>query len=387
MPIVLQLARPDGSLGDYRITGRTLSLPPTIQFTKRTAYAAAHVVLDPLRTTDPIFNPVIDWDATLQFREHLWDLGFGVAEAMDTSQRGMGLDWTLARELIERSAKAAASRKANIASGAGTDHLGVHTDLSMEDVIQAYDEQCAAVEATGSRIILMASRALAKVARSDDDYFRVYSHILEQVKEPVILHWLGPMFDPALEGYWGSNDLEAAMKNCSSLITQYARKIDGIKISLLDAGLEIVMRRSLPAGVRMYTGDDFNFDNLILGDENGYSDALLGIFDAIAPAAALALTALDRNDVKGYRDLLSPTVPLSRHIFQKPTFYYKTGIVFLAYLNGFQSHFHMMAGHESARSIAHLCEIFRLADVAGLLRDQELAASRMRSILKVAGVA
>jgi hypothetical protein len=387
MSNTVRLLRADGTLQEYSPSGRHLSVPASVRFTSRIAYAAAHVVLDPIRTADPIGPPVIDWEATLRYREYLWSLGFRVAEAMDTSQRGMGLDWALAKELIERSAKSAASVGGNIASGAGTDHLNLAGTLTLEDVLHAYEEQCAAVEAAGSRIILMASRALAKIARSLEEYVRIYSRILEQTKEPVILHWLGAMFDPALEGYWGSNDARAAMENCLAVIRQHAKKVEGVKISLLDAGLEIEMRRQLPEGVRMYTGDDFNYDQLILGDDEGHSDALLGIFDAIAPAAALALQALDSGDTLRYNELLAPTIPLSRHIFRKPTFYYKTGIVFLAWLNGFQSHFHMVSGHESARSVAHLCELYRLADAAGLLRDPELAAQRMKLTLALAGIA
>jgi hypothetical protein len=353
----------------------------------RIAFAAAHVVVDPLRTAEPLTHPVLDWDATLAYREYLWSLGFGVAEAMDTAQRGMGLDWPLALELIRRSTAAASASGALVASGAGTDHLLPDKKFSLQEVSEAYLEQCEAIEAVGGRIILMASRALAAAARNADDYATVYTRVLTQVREPVILHWLGPMFDPALAGYWGAAAISEATQNCLAIIRAYREKIDGIKISMLDADLEVSMRRSLPEGVRMYTGDDFNYDRLILGDEQGHSDALLGIFDAIAPAASLALSALDAGDVSGYRQLLSPTVPLSRHIFASPTMHYKAGVVFLAYLNGFQSHFRMVRGLESARSVAHLCELFVLADHAGLLRNPETAVQRMRSFLLPAGVA
>jgi hypothetical protein len=351
------------------------------------ALAAAHVVVDPLRTSEPLTHSVVDWEATLAYRDYLWSLGFGVAEAMDTAQRGMGLDWPLALELIKRSTAAANTRGALIASGAGTDHLPMGKTLTVEDVTNAYLEQCEAIEAADGRIILMASRALAAVARHADDYTSVYSMVLSQVRQPVILHWLGPMFDPALEGYWGSLSIPEATENCLTIIRAHKEKIDGTKISLLDADLEIYMRRHLPPGVRMYTGDDFNYDRLILGDGQGHSDALLGIFDAIAPAASLALSALDAGDVHRFHQLLSPTVPLSRHIFASPTQHYKTGVVFLAFLNGFQSHFRMVRGLESARSTAHLCELFVLADQAGVLRDPELATQRMRSFLLLAGVA
>jgi Protein of unknown function (DUF993) len=304
---------------------------------------------------------------------------------MDTAQRGMGLDWETARELIRRSATEAKAAGGEVASGAGTDHLETGC-RDVEAVTRAYEEQCEYVERCGGRIILMASRALAAVASTPDDYLRVYGRILEQVAEPVILHWLGPMFDPALAGYWGSRDLREAMGVCLTLIREHRRKIDGIKISLLDASLEIEMRRLLPEGVRMYTGDDFAYPELIRGDDNGYSDALLGIFDAIAPAASAALRALDGGDLAEYDRVLAPTVLLSRTIFEAPTYNYKTGIVFLAYLNGFQRHFRMVGGKESARSIIHLARVLVQAAQAGLLIDPDLACQRMHLILAQAGI-
>jgi hypothetical protein len=384
----VRLVRPDGSTYNYKPSHEPLAPDKQNRFENRVAFAAAHVVVDPLRTSEPNTHTVVDWDATIAYREHLWSLGFGVAEAMDTAQRGMGLDWQLALELIKRSTAAAKNRGgALVASGAGTDHLPAGKELTLKDVTNAYLEQCEAIEAVGGRIILMASRALAAIARHADDYAKVYATVLAQVRQPVILHWLGPMFDPALEGYWGSSSIPEATENCLNIIHSHKEKIDGIKISLLDAQLEINMRRCLPPGVRMYTGDDFNYDRLILGDPKGYSDALLGIFDAIAPAASLALAALDAGDIPRYQQLLSPTVPLSRHIFSAPTQHYKTGVVFLAFLNGFQSHFRMVRGSESARSTAHMCELFVLADRAGVLRDPEVAMQRMRSYLLLAGVA
>ena len=383
----MKMVRSDGSTYNYIPVGEPLVPPPISRFESRIAFAAAHVVLDPVRTAEPFTHPVVDWEATLAYREYLWSLGFGVAEAMDTAQRGMGLDWPLALELIKRSTAAARARGALVASGAGTDHLPPGKSFTLEDVVNAYLEQCEAVEAVGGRIILMASRALAAVAHHPDDYAAVYARVLAQVRQPVILHWLGAMFDPALEGYWGSSAIPAATENCLSIIRAHKEKIDGIKISLLDADLEINMRRQLPPGIRMYTGDDFNYDRMILGDEQGHSDALLGIFDAIAPAASMALSALDAGDISGYHRLLSPTVPLSRHIFTSPTQYYKAGVVFLAFLNGFQTHFRMVRGLESARAVAHLCELFVLADRAGVLRNPELAMERMRSFLLLAGVA
>jgi Protein of unknown function (DUF993) len=386
VPSSVKLVRPDGSTYPYTPCGEPLLPAKRTSFETRIAFAAAHVVVDPLRTTEPFTRPVVDWEATLAYREHLWSLGFGVAEAMDTAQRGMGLDWPLALELIQRSTAAAKARGALVASGAGTDHLPVGKKSTLLDVTNAYLEQCEAIQAAGGRIILMASRALAAVARHADEYASVYGNVLRQIRGPVILHWLGPMFDPALEGYWGGDTIAAAMENCLDVIDAHKEKIDGIKISLLDAELEVSMRRRLPAGVRIYTGDDFNYDRLILGDDEGHSDALLGIFDAIAPAASLALAALDAGDVAQYRQLLAPTVALSRHIFASPTQHYKTGVVFLAFLNGFQSHFRMVGGLESARSIAHLCELFVLADQVGVLRDPGLSVQRMRNFLLLAGV-
>jgi hypothetical protein len=383
----VKLVRSDGSTYHYTSTSEPLKPQQRKRFKTRIAFAAAHVVLDPLRTADSLTRPVIDWEATLAYREYLWSLGFGVAEAMDTSQRGMGLEWPDAIELIKRSNSAAKARGAMVASGAGTDHLSTGKVLTLDEVTQGYLEQCEAIEAVDGRVILMASRALAATAHHADDYASVYAKVLSQIRQPAILHWLGPMFDPALKGYWGDASFSGAMENCLAVIRENKSKIDGIKISLLDADLEVSMRRRLPAGVRMYTGDDFNYDRLIQGDEHGHSDALLGIFDAIAPAASLALAALDEGDLPLYQSLLASTVPLSRHIFASPTQHYKTGVVFVAFLNGFQSHFRMVRGMENARSISHLCDLFVLADQARVLRDPELAVQRMQSFLLLAGVA
>lgn len=361
--------------------------PHDAPFTSRVAFAAAHVVALPSpsgRGMGGEGEVGIDWDATMAYRRHLWSYGFAVAEAMDTSQRGMGLDWPTAQELIRRSITEAKVAGGTVASGAGTDHLTPLPNRTIDEVIAAYEEQVGYVEGMGGRLILMASRALAACANGPDDYARVYDRILSQVKQPVIIHWLGDMFDPKLAGYWGSRDVGQAMETCLAILHNNAVKIDGIKISLLDADREIEMRRRLPTGVRMYTGDDFNYPALILGDEHGYSDALLGIFDAIAPAAAAAFHALDAGDAKRYCDLLEPTVALSQHIFQTPTYYYKTGITFLAYLNGHQDHFIMLGGQETARSVQHLAQLFVLADQAGLLRNPELAVIRMSSYLNVA---
>ncbi|MFT4174011.1 MAG: dihydrodipicolinate synthase family protein [Rhodocyclaceae bacterium] len=362
-------------------------LPAATTVFNRVAYSAAHVVANPFSARDPWLTAAIDWEATLRYRRHLFSLGFGVAEAMDTAQRGMGLDWATSLELIRRSVEQARDFPGvRIACGVGTDQLTVSGHLTVDDVIAAYEEQAAAVEAAGGRIILMASRALAATAASADDYLRVYGHILRQVKQPVILHWLGDMFDPALRGYWGHGDVDRAMDECVTLIREYAPNIDGIKVSLLDKDKEIAMRRRLPAGVRMYTGDDFNYAELIAGDAQGYSDALLGIFDAIAPAAASALASLAAGEVERFHATLAPTVPLSRHIFGAPTRFYKSGVVFMAWLNGHQDHFSMIGGQQSARSLAHYCELFRLADTAGMFDDPSLAAHRMRAWMTVHGV-
>ncbi|TBY85635.1 dihydrodipicolinate synthase family protein [Rhizobium leguminosarum] len=378
----------DGKIVPYTLTGTPIALAKRdAKAFPRIAFAAAHVVPDPLANNDPWLTPAIDWERTLAFRHRLWDLGLGVAEAMDTAQRGMGLGWPEARDLIRRALSEAAGRKdALIACGAGTDHLTPGPDVTVDTILRAYEEQIETVEAAGGRIILMASRALAAAAKGPDDYIRVYDRILRQVKEPVIIHWLGEMFDPALEGYWGNGDHIQAMSTCLEVIEAHAEKVDGIKISLLSKEKEVAMRRRLPKGVRMYTGDDFNYAELIAGDEEGHSDALLGIFDAIAPAASAALEALGRKSNHEFFDLLEPTVPLSRHIFKAPTRFYKTGVVFLAYLNGLQDHFVMVGGQQSTRSLTHLSELFRLADKARVLADPELAASRMRQVLAVHGV-
>jgi hypothetical protein len=391
----IKLPQPDGTLGAFTPRAAvTWPAPAGVAHWNRVAFAAAHVVADPRADIDPWIDTAIDWDATLAFRRHLWSHGFGVAEAMDTAQRGMGLDWPTSLELVRRSVDEARSTPgAVVFSGAGTDHLPPRANCMIDEVIAAYEEQCGAIEAAGGRIILMASRALAACARTPDDYARVYGHILSQVRMPVILHWLGEMFDPALAGYWvGAGGLASdpdharATDVCASVIHANAAKVDGVKVSLLDATKEVTLRSRLPRGVRMYTGDDFNFAALIGGDATGHSDALLGIFDAIAPAAAAALTALASGDRARFDAILAPTVPLSRHVFAAPTRFYKTGVVFLAWLNGHQAHFTMVGGQQSARSVSHLAQVFRLADAAGLLRDPELAIARMRAFLRVNGI-
>ncbi|MCE3000568.1 MAG: dihydrodipicolinate synthase family protein [Betaproteobacteria bacterium] len=389
----IRLPAADGRRETYRLRGPRSYITATspAQLT-RVAYSAAHVVADPGARIDPWLDCAVDWDATLAYRRHVWSLGLGVAEAMDTAQRGMGMDWPASLELIRRSVDAAKDFPgALIASGCGTDQLAPEDARSIDDVIRAYEEQMAAIEAAGGRLILMASRALAKVARGPGDYEKVYDRLLRQARQPVILHWLGEMFDPALAGYWGSSDVQSAVNTALGVMEANAARVDGIKMSLLDKDTEIAVRRRLPEGVRMYTGDDFNYAELIAGDEIGdhpnhrHSDALLGIFDAIAPAASAALLALARHDRAQFDAILAPTVPLSRHIFRAPTRFYKTGVVFMAWLNGHQQHFTMVGGQQSARSLMHFVELFKLADAAGLLLKPDLALARMNTLLALHG--
>ncbi|MFQ5971465.1 MAG: dihydrodipicolinate synthase family protein [Alphaproteobacteria bacterium] len=381
----LNLPTAGGALEPFAISEPVAFPAPEPPFS-RVALVAAHVVADPAADNDPWLETALDLEATIRYRRYLWSLGLGVAEAMDTAQRGMGLGWTEAKELIGETVAAARHVPGTVLyCGCGTDHLAPGAGVSLDEVTRAYEEQVGFVEQLGGRVILMASRALAASARSPDDYIAVYDRILGQVSEKVIIHWLGEMFDPALEGYWGHRNHLDAMEVCLAVIERAAARVDGVKISLLDKEKEIVMRRRLPEGVRMYSGDDFNYAELIEGDELGYSDALLGIFDAIAPAAAGALTVLARGDRDRFHRILAPTVPLSRHIFRAPTRFYKTGVVFMAYLNGHQDHFAMVGGQQSARSAAHLAELFRLADAAGLLRDPDVAADRMKRYLAVGG--
>lgn len=373
-----------GGLRAYEPRAEPLALTPGAPLTSRTVFSAAHVVADPYADTSPDAPAAVDWDATLAFRRHLWSHGLGVAEAMDTAQRGMGLDWAGAAELIRRSAAEAKAAGGRIACGVGTDQIAAG---SLGEVRAAYEEQLAVVEESGAQAILMASRALCAAASGPEDYLEVYGHLLRQATEPVVLHWLGPMFDPALEGYWGSSDLDTATDTFLEVIAAHPDKVDGIKVSLLDAAREIDIRRRLPQGVRCYTGDDFNYPELIAGDEKGFSHALLGIFDPLGPLAAEAVRVLDTGDVTGFRELLDPTVELSRHLFQTPTRFYKTGVVFLAWLAGHQSHFTMVGGLQSARSLPHFARAYELADGLGLFPDPKQAEERMRNLLALYGVA
>ncbi|WP_327594904.1 dihydrodipicolinate synthase family protein [Streptomyces chartreusis] len=373
-----------GGLRAYEPRAEPLALTPGAPLASRTVFSAAHVVADPYADTSPDAPAAVDWDATLAFRRHLWSHGLGVAEAMDTAQRGMGLDWAGAAELIRRSAAEAKAVGGRIACGVGTDQIAAG---SLGEVRAAYEEQLAVVEESGAQAILMASRALCAAASGPEDYLEVYGHLLRQAGEPVVLHWLGPMFDPALEGYWGSSDLDTATDTFLEVIAAHPDKVDGIKVSLLDAAREIDIRRRLPQGVRCYTGDDFNYPELIAGDEKGFSHALLGIFDPLGPLAAEAVRVLDTGDVAGFRELLDPTVELSRHLFRTPTRFYKTGVVFLAWLAGHQSHFTMVGGLQSARSLPHFARAYELADGLGLFPDPKQAEERMRNLLALYGVA
>ena len=387
MAPAINLPDETGALVPYRLSGTSAPRGGTAGPFNRIVFAAAHVVADPFAATEPSLGPAIDWTATLAFRRALLDRGFSVAEAMDTAQRGMGLDWPNARRLIEASLGAVGpDERERIFSGVGTDQLAPADARSIDDVVAAYLDQLHAVQGVGGRVILMASRALARLARSPDDYAAVYERVLAEADKPVILHWLGDMFDPALRGYWGSEAFAPALETALAVIAANRAKVDGIKISLLDDQKEVAMRRRLADGVRMYTGDDFNYPALIKGDAEGHSHALLGILDPIAPVAGPAFAALARGDSAIYDRLLEPTVPLSRLIFRAPTQHYKTGVVFLAYLNGFQDHFVMVAGAQAMRPLPYFTEVFRLADAAGLFFDPEDAVKRMRTFLRLYSV-
>lgn len=383
----------DGALSSYELGEPGPWQRPARPIESRIAYAAAHVVPNVLGDTSPGAPADLNWDTTLAYRHELWSYGLGVADAMDTAQRGMGLDWPATRELIRRSGREAATAGGRLACGAGTDQLDLAAvpagarGLAM--ITDAYREQIAVVREAGADVILMASRALAAVAMSPADYLSVYGTLLAEADRPVILHWLGEMFDPALRGYWGDAEIDGATATFRELVGTHADKVDGVKVSLLDAAHEVALRRALPAGVRLYTGDDFNYPELIVGDGfsgRDHSDALLGIFAAIYPAASTALQHLDAGDSARALEILESTRALGRHIFAAPTYYYKTGIAFLAWLNGHQRGFTLVGGLASGRSVSHLCEVFVLADQAGLLTDPDLAAHRMRTFLAVNGV-
>ncbi|MFE5138180.1 dihydrodipicolinate synthase family protein [Streptomyces fagopyri] len=381
--MTVRLPDPTGGVRRYEPRAEPLALTAGAPFTSRTVFSAAHVVADPYADVSPDSPAAVDWDATLAFRRHLWSHGLGVAEAMDTAQRGMGLDWAGAAELIRRSAAEAKAAGGRIVCGAGTDQI---TSGSLAEVRAAYEEQLALVEETGAQAVLMASRALTAAARGPEDYLDVYGHLLRQASRPVVLHWLGPMFDPALEGYWGSSDPDAATDVFLEVVAARPDKVDGVKVSLLDPRREVGLRRRLPHGVRCYTGDDFHYPELIAGDEQGFSHALLGVFDPLGPLAAEAVRVLDTGDAKGFHELLDPTVELSRHLFRPPTRFYKTGVVLLAWLAGHQRHFTMVGGLQSARSLPHLARAYELADGLGLFPDPALAEDRVKNLLALYGV-
>lgn len=385
----LILPTPESQLEPYALTGTPLvPRAPKVPLT-RTVFAAAHVVSDPLRERDPwVGRPCVDWDATLGFRQGLWDQGLGLAEAMDTAQRGMGVDWDTALELIQRTMLAAKAHPLSprVACGAGTDHLPLSALNTAGEILSGYEHQAEAIEAAGGQLILMASRAFPAIGAGPDTYHDVYRALIDGAADPVILHWLGDMFDPALTGYWGSTDVATASDFVLSLIAENPSKVDGIKISLLDQAHEEAFRTRLPEGVRLYTGDDFNYADLIAGDGVRYSHALLGIFAAIAPAASQALEALAMGETDRYHALFAPTVPLSRETFRAPTQFYKAGIAFLAWLNGAQTHFIMPGGFQTSRDICHYAEVFRLADQAGLLSDPDRATARMKTLLGLHGI-
>jgi len=399
----LILPTDDGGTREYRLQSATSWAKPNAPLTARRAYAAAHVIPEVAADNTPGAPAQLDWDATLAYRHELWSYGLGVADAMDTAQRGMGLDWAATQQLIKRTGAEAASVVAGgnaaitgksvrdlVSCGAGTDQLDITAlpegAAGIQAVIDAYREQIAVVSEAGPKVILMASRALAKVANGADDYLHVYSTLLQEVDQPVILHWLGTMFDPALAGYWGSDDVSIATETFLSLIREHSDKVDGVKVSLLDASHEVALRANLPEGVRLYTGDDFNYPELIDGDETHHSDALLGIFAAIYPAASVALQKYDAGQGAEGRAILDSTRELGKHIFSAPTFYYKTGIAFMSWLNGKQPGFQMVGGLHSGRSVLHLAKTFELADQAGLLKDPSLAAFRMSDFLRINGV-
>ncbi|ABG30210.1 conserved hypothetical protein [Roseobacter denitrificans OCh 114] len=386
MRFSMKIALPDpaGTLSDYALQGTPIAQATLTPDAARVVFSAAHVVADPFTSNDPMGPASVDWDATMAFRRHLAGLGMGIAEAMDTAQRGMGLDWPGALELIARTKSELPD--ALVFNGCGTDQLAPQDANTLDDVIAAYLEQIEAIQKLDGRIILMASRALARVAQSPDDYLSVYAKVLDACDHPVILHWLGPMFDTQLAGYWGGATFEECLETCLNMIAANTSKVDGIKISLLDKDKEITMRKRLPEGVKMYTGDDFNYPELIEGDEMGYSHALLGIFDPLAPAAAYAVSQLTRGNAAQFRATLDPTVPLARQIFRAPTQHYKTGVVFLAWLNGFQDHFIMLNGAQAARPLPDFVTIFKQADACGLLQDPELAVARMKRLLAIYGV-
>lgn len=382
----ISLFSSDGRLTKTELNATPSFAKPKAPLKSRVAYAAAHVVPRIMAENVPGHPADIDWDATLAFRRHLWSWGLGVADAMDTAQRNMGLDWQATTELIQRSALEAASVDGALVVGINTDHIP-DPMISLDGVIAAYLEQLDVAEAAGAGIVLMASRHLARAADSAADYERVYREVLSRANTPVILHWLGEAFDADLAGYFGSSDIPTASVTVNRIIEENIGAIRGVKMSLLNVDAEIAVRSRLPKGATLFTGDDFNYVGLIRGDGVLHSDALLGAFAAMAPNASAAIQALDSNHVKEYERILAPTEILARQIFSTPTPYYKTGIAFLAWLNGHQQSFQMIGGLHSARSLPHLSEIIRLANAAHALEKPDLAATRWGMMLSLNGVA
>jgi hypothetical protein len=270
--------------------------------------------------------------------------------------------------------------------GVNTDHLA-EEHLTLDQVVAAYLTQLEVAEEAGAGVVLMASRHLAAAAESAADYERVYREVLARAGSPVVLHWLGEAFDARLRGYFGSTDSAEASRTVLRIMGDNADRVRGIKMSLLNAQSEIDVRRELPEGATLFTGDDFNYVSLIEGDEFGHSDALLGAFAAVAPSASAAISALDEGNVERYREILAPTEALSRQIFAAPTQYYKTGVAFMSWLNGHQKSFSMVGGLHSGRSLVHLSEIVRLANVANALEQPELALERWHGMLAGNGIA
>jgi len=405
----LHLLDEDGSLRTVELGAAAAFAPPSGPLRSRTVYAAVHVIPRPASDTAPGAPADLDWEATLAFRRSMWLRGLGVADAMDTAQRGMGLDPAATRELITRTAGAAREAFADPAiaplfpAGAEVRDLvvaGVSTDqrpeaeLSLDEIVEAYREQLAATEATGAGVVLMASRHLARAARSAADYESVYRRVLDAATAPVVLHWLGTAFDPQLEGYFGSLDTAEASATLLRIIGEDPSRVRGVKMSLLDDAAEVAVREQLPEGVRMLTGDDFHFSHLIVGEdgadggaqqEGTFSHALLGAFAATAPAASAAVQALDRGDRAEARRILDDAERLARHVFSTPTFHYKTGVAFLSWLNGHQQAFSMVGGMHAARSLPHLSRTVELAAATGNLEDPPLAAARWHALLSLHG--
>ncbi|CAN7226191.1 dihydrodipicolinate synthase family protein [Microbacterium foliorum] len=371
---------------------------PSSPLQSRVAYAAAHVVPKVHADNTPGQPADIDWDSTLAFRRNVYSWGLGVADAMDTAQRNMGLDAAATRELIARSAEVAREEGGSVVVGVNTDHVA-ESHITLDQVIDAYKEQLHFTEEQGAGPVLMASRHLARVAESADDYRRVYREVLSSATVPVVLHWLGTAFDPELAGYFGADEWQTASAVLLDIIGEQPDRVAGVKMSLLNAESEISVREQLPQGARMFTGDDFNYVGLIGGDttrssseerstetKRTHSDALLGAFAAITPVASAAIQALDAGDPARYLEILGPTEELSRQVFAAPTFYYKTGVAFLSWLNGHQPAFQMVGGLHSARSLPHLSRIVELANASLALEKPELARERWHGMLRLNGV-